>query len=91
MGDRYGIAEFCFESRVKILASANCDKAVGVGELGEDTDLVRVLKLGPGSHDLVGMVSVVVSVYVAMSLQNFISSAMGPGDGGLSRLASSVE
>lgn len=44
------VTELGLEGGVEVLGAANSDQTVGVGQLGEDTDLVRVLKLGPGSH-----------------------------------------
>jgi len=39
-------AEVLLEGRVEVLRAADSNEAVGVGELGEDADVVVVLELG---------------------------------------------
>lgn len=46
------IRQFRFEDTVEVLASADGAERIAVGELGEDTDLVGVFKLGAGRHAL---------------------------------------
>jgi hypothetical protein len=48
--NRNGILELGLERAVEVLGAANSHQTVGVGELGKDTNLVRVFKLGTRSH-----------------------------------------
>lgn len=52
--DRYVVCEFRFEDTVEVLAPTYGAQRVAIGELGEHSNLVRVLELCTSSHVVSG-------------------------------------
>lgn len=48
------VGELLLKHAVKVFASADSDKRVGVGEAGEDPDLVTILELSSDGHGVYG-------------------------------------
>lgn len=48
--DGDSVSELSFEGGVEVFGAADGNETVGVGEFGEDADLVRVFELGSRSH-----------------------------------------
>ena len=50
VNDLHMISELRLKDRVEVLRATNTYQTIGVCELGENTNLIRVLELGTGSH-----------------------------------------
>lgn len=44
------VSKLLLENAVEVLTAADSSKTVGIGQVGEDTDLIAALKLCSGGH-----------------------------------------
>ena len=51
MNDWYNWSKFRFKDTVKVFASSNTYQTITIGQFGEYTNIVRILKLATICHD----------------------------------------